>query len=57
MLEELALWARQRCLPLLRLMVFRSNPARLLYQRHGFIEMGEDECFVRMQRDINVVAK
>lgn len=56
-LEELALWARQRCLPLLRLMVFRSNPARLLYQRHGFIEMGEDECFVRMQRDINVVAK
>jgi GNAT superfamily N-acetyltransferase len=56
-LEELALWARQRRLPLLRLMVFRSNPARLLYQRHGFIEMGEDECFVRMQRDINVVAK
>lgn len=38
-------------------MVFRSNPARLLYQRHGFVEMGEDECFVRMQRDINIVAK
>lgn len=51
-LEQLALWARQRQLPLLRLMVFRSNPARRLYQRHGFIEMGEDDCFVRMQRAI-----
>lgn len=51
-LEELALWAGQRRLPLLRLMVFRSNPARLLYQRHGFVEMGEDACFVRMQRAI-----
>ncbi|MNG72441.1 Acetyltransferase (GNAT) family protein [compost metagenome] len=49
-LEELALWAAQRRLPLLRLMVFKSNPARLLYRRHGFVEMGEDECFVRMQR-------
>ena len=52
-LEELALWARQRRLPLLRLMVFRSNPARQLYRRHGFVEMGEDECFVRMQRTID----
>lgn len=51
-LEELALWAGQRRLPLLRLMVFRSNPARGLYQRHGFVEMGEDACFVRMQRTI-----
>lgn len=52
-LEQLALWARQRRLPLPRLMVFRSNPARQLYQRHGFVEMGEDDCFVRMQRAIN----
>ncbi|MCX2890607.1 MULTISPECIES: GNAT family N-acetyltransferase [Pseudomonas] len=52
-LETLALWAGQRRLPLLRLMVFRSNPARLLYQRHSFVEMGEDDCFVRMQRVIN----
>ena len=52
-LEQLALWARQRHLPLLRLLVFRSNPARVLYQRHGFVEMGEDECFVRMQRTID----
>ncbi|MFF7109003.1 GNAT family N-acetyltransferase [Pseudomonas sichuanensis] len=49
-LETLAVWAAQRHLPLLRLMVFKSNPARQLYLRRGFIEMGEDECFVRMQR-------
>ncbi|WP_176518230.1 GNAT family N-acetyltransferase [Pseudomonas faucium] len=49
-LEQLAVWAGQRRLPLLRLMVFKSNPARRLYLRHGFVEMGEDECFVRMQR-------
>ncbi|WP_028632291.1 MULTISPECIES: GNAT family N-acetyltransferase [Pseudomonas] len=52
-LETLAQWSRQRQLGLLRLMVFRSNPARGLYQRHGFVEMGEDECFVRMQRVID----
>ncbi|WP_449431984.1 GNAT family N-acetyltransferase [Pseudomonas putida] len=51
-LEVLAGWAAQRHLPLLRLMVFKSNPARQLYLRHGFVEMGEDECFVRMQRRI-----
>jgi len=34
----------------LRLMVFKSNPARRLYLRHGFREMGDDACFVRMQR-------
>ncbi|MFJ4431042.1 GNAT family N-acetyltransferase [Pseudomonas sp. NPDC089395] len=52
-LEQLAEWARQRRLPLLRLMVFKSNPARQLYLRHGFVEMGEDECFVRMQRVVS----
>ncbi|WP_153786061.1 GNAT family N-acetyltransferase [Pseudomonas sp. EMN2] len=52
-LEELAGWAAQRHLSLLRLMVFKSNPARQLYLRQGFIEMGEDECFVRMQRSID----
>ncbi len=51
-LEMLATWAAQRRLPLLRLMVFKSNPARQLYRRHGFVEMGEDDCFVRMQRVI-----
>lgn len=51
-LEQLAEWAQQRRLPLLRLMVFRSNPARQLYLRRGFVEMGEDDCFVRMQRQV-----
>lgn len=51
-LEQLAEWAQQRRLPLLRLMVFRSNPARQLYLRRGFVEMGEDDCFVRMQRHL-----
>ncbi|MEG9623021.1 GNAT family N-acetyltransferase [Pseudomonas guariconensis] len=51
-LETLAQWAGKRGLPLLRLMVFKSNPARQLYRRHGFVEMGEDDCFVRMQRRV-----
>ncbi|MEB3843198.1 GNAT family N-acetyltransferase [Pseudomonas guariconensis] len=51
-LETLAQWAGQRGLPLLRLMVFKSNPARQLYRRLGFVEMGEDDCFVRMQRGV-----
>ncbi|QXI40259.1 GNAT family N-acetyltransferase [Pseudomonas xantholysinigenes] len=49
-LEVLADWAAQRRLPLLRLMVFSSNPARQLYLRRGFTEVGTDECFIRMQR-------
>ncbi|MBA1201233.1 GNAT family N-acetyltransferase [Pseudomonas capeferrum] len=55
-LEELASWAAQRRLPLLRLMVFKNNPARRLYLRHGFVEMGADDCFIRMQRTLDGVA-
>ncbi|MBI6898992.1 GNAT family N-acetyltransferase [Pseudomonas putida] len=51
-LEQLADWTAQRGLPWLRLMVFSSNPARRLYQRRGFVEVGMDECFVRMQRPV-----
>jgi GNAT superfamily N-acetyltransferase len=51
-LEVLADWAAQRRLPLLRLMVFSSNPARQLYLRRGFTEVGTDECFIRMQRSV-----
>ncbi|MFQ6574084.1 GNAT family N-acetyltransferase [Pseudomonas sp. UM16] len=51
-LELLAAWADERRLPLLRLTVFKSNPAQALYRRRGFEAMGEDECFVRMQRAI-----
>lgn len=49
-LERLATWAVERRLPALRLMVFRGNPARHLYLRHGFVEVGEDVCFLRLQR-------
>ncbi|WP_248921153.1 GNAT family N-acetyltransferase [Pseudomonas entomophila] len=51
-LETLASWAAHRRLPLLRLTVFNSNPARQLYLRRGFVEVGVDECFVRMQRHV-----
>ncbi|WDY59923.1 GNAT family N-acetyltransferase [Pseudomonas sp. PSKL.D1] len=51
-LEALARWTQERQLPLLRLMVFKSNPARELYVRQGFVVMGDDGCFVRMQRVI-----
>lgn len=37
--------------PALRLTVFRDNPARGLYERLGLRVVGEDECFLRMQRD------
>lgn len=52
-LELLACWAAERRLPLMRLTVFKSNPAQALYQRQGFDAVGEDECFVRMQRVID----
>ncbi|MCE5983530.1 GNAT family N-acetyltransferase [Pseudomonas sp. LF19] len=53
-LTQLVDWTRQRQLPLLRLMVFKSNPAQALYLRHGFEAVGEDECFVRMQRRTDI---
>jgi ribosomal protein S18 acetylase RimI-like enzyme len=37
--------------PTLRLTVFKDNPARKLYERMGLYVAGEDECFLRMQRD------
>ncbi|WP_024616653.1 GNAT family N-acetyltransferase [Pseudomonas kilonensis] len=37
--------------PALRLTVFKDNPARALYERMGLHVVGEDECFLRMQRD------
>lgn len=49
-LGQLASWAVERRLPSVRLTVFKSNPAQALYRRQGFEAVGEDECFVRMQR-------
>jgi ribosomal protein S18 acetylase RimI-like enzyme len=54
-LEWVHALAVQRGLPLVRLTVFKSNPAQRLYRRHGFEQVGEDECFLRMERQ--VVAK
>ena len=39
--------------PALRLTVFENNPAKKLYERKGLKVVGKDQCFLRMQRDIN----
>ena len=45
--------ARQERRPALRLTVFESNPARALYETKGLHVVGKDECFLRMQRDVD----
>jgi len=40
--------------PALRLTVFKNNPAQSLYQRKGLEVVGEDEYFLRMQREVDV---
>ena len=47
-LQQMALKAQ--ALGLLRLTVFKTNPARRLYQRMGLSIVGEEECFWRMER-------
>ncbi|KAB0516872.1 GNAT family N-acetyltransferase [Pseudomonas extremorientalis] len=47
-LEQMALKAQ--VLGLLRLTVFKTNPARRLYQRMGLSIVGEENCFWRMER-------
>ncbi|UVJ45915.1 GNAT family N-acetyltransferase [Pseudomonas sp. LS1212] len=49
-LDQTVRWARERSLPLVRLTVFNSNPAQVLYRRKGFVAVGDEECFVRMER-------
>ncbi|KAA0967823.1 N-acetyltransferase [Pseudomonas sp. ANT_H12B] len=39
--------------PALRLTVFENNPAKALYERKGLRVVGADECFLRMQRDVD----
>ncbi|MGB3125834.1 MAG: GNAT family N-acetyltransferase [Pseudomonas sp.] len=48
-LEQVALKAQAQ--GLLRLTVFKTNPARRLYQRHGLSIVGEEDCFWRMERE------
>ncbi|KAF2394688.1 GNAT family N-acetyltransferase [Pseudomonas frederiksbergensis] len=43
--------ARAERRPALRLTVFKNNPAQALYRRMGLEVVGEDECFLRMQRE------
>lgn len=43
--------------PALRLTVFENNPAKALYERKGLKVVGADECFLRMQRDIEVASR
>lgn len=50
-LEQMALKARGQGRGLLRLTVFKTNPARRLYQRLGLSIVGEEDCFWRMERD------
>lgn len=50
-IEQILLIARKERRPALRLTVFKDNPAQALYQRMGLQVVGEDECFLRMERD------
>ena len=47
-LEQMALKAQAT--GLLRLTVFKNNPAKSLYQRSGMSIVGEEDCFWRMER-------
>ena len=50
-LDQMALKASTQGLGLLRLTVFKTNPARRLYQRLGLNIVGEEDCFWRMERE------
>jgi ribosomal protein S18 acetylase RimI-like enzyme len=50
--QVLAMVSKERR-PALRLTVFENNPAKALYERKGLKVVGADECFLRMQRDID----
>lgn len=47
-LAQMAQMARAQ--GLLRLTVFKTNPAKRLYQRMGLSIVGEEDCFWRMER-------
>jgi ribosomal protein S18 acetylase RimI-like enzyme len=52
-IDQVFAMARQERRPALRLTVFENNPARALYERKGLHVAGTDECFLRMQRDVD----
>lgn len=51
-LDQVLDMAQTRRLPLVRLTVFKSNRAQRLYRRQGFVQVGEDEFFLRMERRV-----
>lgn len=52
-IDQVSDMARAERRPALRLTVFKNNPAQSLYRRMGLEVVGEDECFLRMQREID----
>ncbi|NVZ23635.1 GNAT family N-acetyltransferase [Pseudomonas costantinii] len=53
-LEQMVLKAQTQ--GLLRLTVFKNNPAKRLYQRQGLSVVGEEDCFWRMERECRAAA-
>ena len=51
-IDQVFALARAERRPALRLTVFENNPARALYERKGLQVVGADECFLRMQLDV-----
>jgi ribosomal protein S18 acetylase RimI-like enzyme len=51
-IDQVFALARTERLAALRLTVFENNPARALYERKGLQVVGADECFLRMQLDV-----
>lgn len=49
-LQQVLELARQERRGLLRLTVFKGNPAQRLYERMGLRVVGDDDCFWRMER-------
>ncbi len=49
-IEQVFLKACGERRPALRLTVFKDNPAQVLYQRMGLQIVGQDDCFLRMER-------
>ncbi|MGJ7514551.1 GNAT family N-acetyltransferase [Pseudomonas baetica] len=51
-IDQILAVARHERRPALRLTVFENNPARALYERKGLQVVGADECFLRMQCNV-----
>lgn len=53
-IDQVLAMTRMERRPALRLTVFENNPAKALYERKGLAVVGKDECFLRMQLDVEV---